>query len=94
MFVVLDALGLAPFLSAVVIPAQAAAAKPDRAIFDYALERRRRGRRDALHVGDELDDDYRGAESAGIGAVLLDRAGRYRGENGLRSIESLAELGE
>lgn len=93
-FVLLDALGLAPFLSAVVIPAQAAAAKPDRAIFDYALERLGVAGADALHVGDELDDDYRGAESAGIRAVLLDRAGRYRGENGLRRIESLAELGE
>lgn len=91
-FGVLDALGLTSMLSAVVVPAHVGAAKPDRAIFARALERLGVAPGDALHVGDEVNDDYRGAEAAGMRAVLLDRSGRFRGEQGLRRIESLAEL--
>jgi putative hydrolase of the HAD superfamily len=91
-FAVLDALGLRGLLSAVVVPAHVGAAKPDGAIFAAALSRLGADAADALHVGDDLDDDYRGATAAGLQAVLLDRQGRHRGEAGVRRIESLAEL--
>jgi putative hydrolase of the HAD superfamily len=32
---------------------------------------------EALHVGDHLDADVQGARSLGIGAVLIDRRGRF-----------------
>ena len=89
---VLDALGLAPLLSTVVIPADVGAAKPARAIFQHALERVGAAPSQALHVGDELDDDYRGAESVGMRAVLIDRDGKCRAMDGVKRIESLAEL--
>jgi len=91
-FPVLEALGLAPLLSAVVIPAHVGAAKPAPAIFLEALGRLGADPAGSLHVGDELDDDYRGAEGAGLRAVLLDRSGRYQREEGVRRIASLAEL--
>ena len=91
-FPVLDALGLTAMLSAVVIPAHVGAAKPDRAIFAHALVELGADAADAVHVGDDIDDDYRGATAAGLQAVLLDRHGRHRGEAGVRRIESLAEL--
>jgi putative hydrolase of the HAD superfamily len=91
-FRVLDALGLIPMLSAVVIPAHVGAAKPDRAIFTHALGELGADASNTLHVGDDIDDDYRGATAAGLRAVLLDRHGRHRGEMGVCRIENLAEL--
>jgi putative hydrolase of the HAD superfamily len=92
-FRVLEALGLAPLLTTVVIPAHAGAAKPDAAIFAFALARAGVAPSEALHVGDEIGDDYEGAEAAGLRSVLIDRAGKFRGQHGLRRIESLEELG-
>ena len=91
-FRVLDALDLTAQFSAVVIPAHVGAAKPDRAIFAHALGELGAEAADAIHVGDDIDDDYRGATAAGLRAVLLDRHGRYRGEEGARRIENLANL--
>jgi putative hydrolase of the HAD superfamily len=91
-FAVLDALGLSPLLTEVVIPAHVGAAKPDPAIFAHALRRAGVRAEDAVHVGDELDDDYRGAEGAGMKAVLLDRDGKCGEPGVLNRIESLSEL--
>jgi HAD superfamily hydrolase (TIGR01509 family) len=61
----LGALGLAPSFSAVVTPADAAAAKPDVRIFEHALERLGVSPERALHIGDgKVDED--GARSAGM----------------------------
>jgi putative hydrolase of the HAD superfamily len=91
-FPVLEALGLAPLLDSVTIPAHVGAAKPDPAIFRHALNGLGLIPGDALHVGDELEDDYRGAEAAGMNAALLDRSGRHAGAPSVRRIESLADL--
>jgi putative hydrolase of the HAD superfamily len=89
---VLDAVGLASRLDSVTIPANAGASKPDRRIFDHALDGAGIAPADALHVGDSLGDDYHGATAAGMSAVLLDRDGRYGGTEGLRRIGGLGEL--
>jgi putative hydrolase of the HAD superfamily len=88
---VLDAVGLADVLDSVTIPALAGSAKPDPAIFTCALEAHGIEPWRAVFVGDEPGDDYAGAASAGMQAVLLDREGRYEGK-GYRRIESLSEL--
>jgi len=93
-FAVLDALELAPWLSAVVIPAHVGSAKPSPAIFLAALERMNSRPGDALFVGDELEDDYFGAQAVGIRPVLVDRGGTHRGVPGITRVESLAELSE
>jgi putative hydrolase of the HAD superfamily len=46
-----------------------------------------------LSVGDDLDNDYRGAEAAGWSAILIDRGGACRSP-GVRSVLSLRELAE
>jgi putative hydrolase of the HAD superfamily len=91
-FQVLEVLGLAPLLDSVTIPAHVGAAKPDPAIFRHAVSGLGLVPGDALHVGDELEDDYRGAEAAGMRAVLLDRSGRQAGAPSVRRIESLADV--
>jgi len=52
--------------------------KPDRVIFDLAVEEAGVERERCLHVGDSLGADYAGARNAGLSAVLLDRLGQEK----------------
>jgi putative hydrolase of the HAD superfamily len=91
---VLERVGLATLVDAVVTSAAVGAAKPAAAIFEHALGLAGVGAEWALHVGDSLAEDVRGAAACGIGAVLL-----CRGEgpvtpdaDGVATIGSLADL--
>jgi REG-2-like HAD superfamily hydrolase len=69
--------------------------KPHPKIFEWALERAGVEPSAAIHVGDHVDADVDGARGVGIGAVLIDRAARYRPEMvppGVPVIASLEEL--
>lgn len=90
---VLDAVGLAPLLDSVSIPALVGAAKPEPAIFLRALDAHALEPQRAMFIGDELADDYAGAEAVGMLAVLLDREDRHLAE-GLRRISDLGQLDE
>jgi putative hydrolase of the HAD superfamily len=90
-YAVLDALGLSAFLHSVTIPALAGAAKPDPAIFEHALRLHELDARSAVYVGDEVRDDYEGAEGVGMTGVLVDREGTLEGKR-LRTIRTLAEI--
>lgn len=73
---VLERVGLAGPLDGVVTSAGVGARKPDRTIFDRALELAGVGAAEAIHVGDSPREDVAGARAAGIEAVLLARTGR------------------
>ena len=97
---VLERVGLAPLVDAVVTSAAVGAAKPAPAIFAHALGLAGVAAERALHVGDSLDEDVRGATACGIPAVLLRRAGHagHAGHAetpapaGVATIGGLAEL--
>lgn len=86
----LERLELSPFFDGVVVSAVVGSSKPSRAIFDEAVRLAGVPHAEALHVGDSLVDDYRGAQAAGLQAVLLDRRGRA--PEGFETIRSLSEL--
>lgn len=94
---VLRALELAPLLDAILTSAEAGVRKPARAIFEQALALAGAGGpnriepRQAIHVGDSLEEDVAGARAAGIEPVLVRRDGAER-VSGVRTISSLAEL--
>lgn len=88
---VLDRVGLAPWLDAVLTSAQVGARKPSPVIFERALELAGVAPSEALHVGDTLGEDVAGARAAGVEPVLLMRS-RGPAPAGVRTIESLAEL--
>jgi putative hydrolase of the HAD superfamily len=69
----LDALGLAPWLDAIVHSSRAGSAKPDAGIFRDALARLGVAPADALHAGDDLAVDVLGARAAGMRAALVNR---------------------
>lgn len=73
----LEGLGLAPLLDVVIRPADAGAAKPDVRIFHAALEQLNVAPNDALYVGDDEDDDVRGATAAGLRAVNVTTLPRF-----------------
>jgi len=70
----LDRLGLAGHFEAVLVSAVEGVEKPGVEIFRRAAARMGVAARACLHVGDSPLDDYRGAECAGMSAVLVDRA--------------------
>ncbi len=76
---VLELVGLAPLLHGVVTSAAVGAAKPAPAIFRHALALVGATPERALHVGDSLQEDVRGAAACGISAVLLRRDGEPPG---------------
>jgi putative hydrolase of the HAD superfamily len=55
--------------------------QPHPGIFRYALEQAGAPPESVVHVGDHLDADVCGAEALGIRGVLIDRTGRYQGDD-------------
>jgi putative hydrolase of the HAD superfamily len=66
---VLAGLGLDAYFASVTLPADAGAAKPERAIFAVALARLGVAAERALYVGDRPDEDLSGAARAGLLAL-------------------------
>jgi FMN hydrolase / 5-amino-6-(5-phospho-D-ribitylamino)uracil phosphatase len=59
-----------------VTAARAGAAKPDRAVFELALDLAGCGAGECLHIGDDPYLDVEAARALGIAAVWVDRSGR------------------
>lgn len=66
-------------------------AKPDVRIFQKALDTAGVLPHEAIHVGDSLEDDYYGAQSAGLEAYFLDRSGKAKYSK-VSTIQNLKEL--
>lgn len=66
--------------------------KPHQRIFEEALRRAEVNNHEAVHVGDQIESDVRGAENAGLQPILLDRDGNHSGYNGCPRIETMQEL--
>ena len=75
LFRICEGLELTPHLDFILASAVVGVAKPNSRIFQEALKRAQVLPEEAVHVGDSLADDVRGAEGAGIRAILLDRSG-------------------
>jgi putative hydrolase of the HAD superfamily len=91
---VLRGVGLEGMVDSVVTSAQVGSPKPGSAIFHTALELAGVPLGRAVHVGDSVEHDVRGALAAGIRPVLLRRGESELGQAppGVPVISSLAEL--
>ncbi|KAG2146485.1 HAD-like domain-containing protein [Suillus bovinus] len=92
MFSVLKDLEIAPYLGSILLSEAVGIEKPSAEIF-LPMEMQ-----DSVHVGDELESDYRGARAAGMHALLLRRAGpegdgerKEEGEN-LQGVQVVNDL--
>lgn len=99
----LDSAGMGVLLDGVVSSAEVGASKPSPAVFHAALETAGVEADEAVHVGDSMANDVKGARAAGIRAVLLARDENQEGRphRGLaaparvecvRSLEELVSL--
>ena len=90
----LAASGLADRFATVVVSAEVGVAKPDAAVFRHALAQLGCAPERATMVGDSLRKDVRGALTAGLSAVWLNRSGRADADRpaGAREIATLSEL--
>ncbi|HLE59355.1 MAG TPA: HAD-IA family hydrolase [Candidatus Limnocylindria bacterium] len=73
----LEAMGIGDCFDSISVSARIGYEKPNAGIFRHALGQAGVSAAEALHAGDHLDADVEGAQALGIGAVLVDRRGRY-----------------
>ena len=88
---ILNALGLAERFDTVVYSTKAGSAKPGGSIFRQALDILGVTAERAVHVGNSLDADYRGAVDAGLTGLLINRDG-YASDVPAYQISSLDAL--
>lgn len=85
-------LGIFEYLDSIQISSREGAAKPDPLIFRKALRHHGLLPREAVHVGDSLEDDVRGAGEAGLIPIYLNRDPDSNKPEGVFSIGHLTEL--
>lgn len=76
LFSICDGFKLTSRFKFILPSAAAGVSKPHPGIFEQALARAGVSAELALHVGDSLEDDIRGARAAGLDALLIERCGR------------------
>lgn len=86
-----ESMGIRERFDFILASAHAGYAKPDRRIFDRALEIADVGPGEVLHVGDSLVHDWEGARNAGIRGALVKRSGEM--VSGVTCIRSLRGIG-
>ncbi len=88
---ILGGLDLMKYFKVVTVSAIAGIEKPAPGIFSRTLDELGVAPHETLHVGDSPLEDYTGAESAGLGAALIDRRNLFAGQP-YRRVASLAEV--
>lgn len=73
---VLAALDLRDYFDTVTSSTEVGAAKPDPQVFAAALAKHQGMANGVWHIGDSWQDDYQGAEQAGLRGVWLNRTGK------------------
>ncbi|RZL14850.1 MAG: HAD family hydrolase, partial [Pedobacter sp.] len=62
---------LNPYFENVIISEDVGVNKPDKRIFEYALEKANAGKHESIMIGDSLEADVRGALDFGIKAIYF-----------------------
>jgi REG-2-like HAD superfamily hydrolase len=86
-------LGIADQVDFITASAEIRSEKPDGPIYARALFRAGVPAEEALHVGDRMDRDVRGALKAGLRTAFLDRSQKYdKTREGIPVLHNLSEL--
>ncbi|RLI25036.1 hypothetical protein DRO57_05085 [Candidatus Bathyarchaeota archaeon] len=89
----LTQVGLRGYFSLLFASGSLGVEKPDSEIFLYASRVSGTPPDMMVHIGDDYEADYLGAEKAGLKAILIDRANRYAGQRCTR-VKSLLQVPE
>ncbi len=85
-------LGIASYIDFTVTSGEVGADKPQAPIFLKALELAKIKPQEAIHVGDQYNNDVKGARAVGIVPLLLDRTNLYPEITDCPRIQSLIEV--
>lgn len=69
----LEAMDISNYFDAVVTSVEFGKPKPDRSIFDFTVKKLATAHNRVIHIGDSYNDDYSGAQGAGIDSILIDQ---------------------
>jgi len=83
---------LNPYFSNVIISEDVGVNKPDKRIFEYALEKASAGKEESIMIGDSLEADVRGALDFGIKAIYFNPLKAEKPEDIEWEIHQLEEL--
>ncbi len=87
---ILKMLGLSNFFDIVMGPDSCGYGKPDKRIFQYALDELDLEPNEVIYVGNDYEKDYVGAGEAGMVSLLIDRGQEIDGDASV--IQSLIEI--
>jgi putative hydrolase of the HAD superfamily len=84
--------GLNPYFSNVIISEDVGINKPDKAIFEYALDKARALKHESIMIGDSIEADIRGAQGFGMKAIYFNPMNKELPEDVHWQITHLEEL--
>ena len=82
------------FFTSIIISEEVGYQKPDKRIFEFALENACSDANEVVMIGDNYEADIIGARQAGIDQIYFNRSGQLNGEEATHVIQSLKELEE
>lgn len=84
--------GIDTYFEHVICSEQVGFSKPDKKVFEYAMNRSKAKNIDSIMIGDDINGDVLGAESAGIRGVLFDENPKKNYTSDITRIHDLSEL--
>lgn len=84
--------GLNPYFTNVVISEDVGINKPDKAIFEYALDKAKALKHESIMIGDSIEADIRGAQGFGMKAIYFNPLNKELPEDVQWQITHLEEL--
>ncbi|MFC1648573.1 HAD family hydrolase [Nanoarchaeota archaeon] len=88
---VLEKFDMERYFDAIILSCDCGVLKTNPKMFEIALKDMGLKKDDVVHVGDAMETDVKGAESAGIKPILLDRRNRRDYENKILTLEEVFE---
>lgn len=88
----MDKCSLNMYFEQVIISEDVGVNKPDKAIFEYALDKARARKQESIMIGDSIEADIRGAQGFGMKAIYFNPANKEKPHDVEWQINHLEEL--
>lgn len=88
----MDRCNLNPYFTNVIISEDVGVNKPDKAIFEYALQKAGAKKENSIMIGDSIEADIRGAQDYGIKAIFFNPLNKEKPSDVEWQIQHLEEL--
>jgi putative hydrolase of the HAD superfamily len=88
----MDLSGLNPYFTNVIISEEVGVNKPDKAVFEYALQKAQANKQESIMIGDSLEADIYGAQDFGMKAIFFNPLKKEKPADVPEQITHLEEL--